>query len=183
MLELRADNQKGNSSFPGTNLGRFLAQRGVLLLKEGRLIEVIWGEFRHKINVETWIIATARGKQAGQSFGIRFENIGEENRTLGSGFLDCDEIGELVGALAYIQELANSIAGQDRDYTEVIYSSKDNIRIGFFQKSKVDQQAFFDAGGNGKAVYLNFERLAVLKGALVTARDHLVSRGAVVEAD
>jgi hypothetical protein len=102
---------------------------------------------------------------------------------LGSGFLDADEIEEFLGAMTYIQELAKSIAGQERDYTELTYSSKDNVRVGFYQGNKVNRQAYFDAGGNGRSVYLNFERLATLKQAIESARDHLVSRGATIVPD
>jgi hypothetical protein len=45
--------------------------------------------------------------------------------------LDYDEIAEVIEALGFIDDVAKKMFGQQRDYTEVNYLTKDNLKFGF----------------------------------------------------
>ena len=50
-------------------------------------------------------------------YGIKLEHTDEDGDMRGSGFLDYDEIAELIGAFDFIHRVANKMVGQQRDYT------------------------------------------------------------------
>ena len=154
-----------------TNVGRFLARRGVLLIKEFRDMSAVKG------SVSTLILSSAQTTRGDVQYGIKLEHTDEDGDMRGSGFLDYDEIAELIGAFDFIHSVANKMVGQQRDYTEVTYQTKDNLKFGFYQ-SDGRQQAFIDVGGYGQSLFISVSKLQNLKSSIEAGRQHLVSRGA-----
>jgi len=110
-------------------------------------------------------------------YGIKLEHTDEDGDMRGSGFLDYDEIAELIAAFDFIHSVANQMVGQQRDYTEVTYQTKDNLKFGFYQ-SDGQQPGFIDVGGYGQSLFISVSKLQNLKSSIEAARQHLVSRGA-----
>jgi len=160
-----------------TNVGRFLARRGVLLIKEFRDMSAVKGEYGGKVSVSTLILSSAQTTRGDVQYGIKLEHTDEDGDIRGSGFLDYDEIAELIGAFDFIHSVANKMVGQRRDYTEVTYQTKDNLKFGFYQ-SDGQQQAFIDVGGYGQSLFISVSKLQNLKSSIEAARQHLMSRGA-----
>lgn len=160
-----------------TNVGQFLAKRGVILVKEMRDILSVKGEYGGKINVATVILSSAKSTLGDVQFGVKLDHIDEHGDTRGSGFLDYDELDELIGAFDFVDDVASQMMGQLRDYTEVTYSTKDNMRFGFYQSER-QQQAFIDVGGYGDSLFLSLPRLKQLQKSIEAAKSHLLSRGA-----
>jgi hypothetical protein len=79
-------------------------------MKETRSIDTIRCEYGTKIKIASWIVASARSREAERSFGVRFEQTGEQGETVGTSCLDFDEVDEFLGALAYLGDLARKMA-------------------------------------------------------------------------
>ena len=113
------------------------------------------------------------------SYGVRVERQDEEEKTNSSAYFDFDEIAEMVDAIDFIKSSAAQMAGQQRDYTEVTYSTKDRAKLGFFQDS--GKQQFFVHLEQHRSISfladLGFQRFKLL---LLKAKEHLLSRGASV---
>jgi hypothetical protein len=107
-----------------TNVGRFLARRGILLIKEFRDMSAVKGEYGGKVSVSTLILSSAQTTRGDVQYGVKLEHTDEDGDIRGSGFLDYDEIAELIGAFDFIHSVANKMVGQQRDYTEVTYQTK-----------------------------------------------------------
>jgi hypothetical protein len=160
-----------------TNVGRFLAKRGVLLIKEFRELSAVRGEYGGRVSVSTLILSSAKATRGDVQYGIRLQHIDDEGDVLASGFLDYDEIAEVIGAFDFIHGVAEKMFGQVRDYTEVTYLTKDNLKFGFYQ-SEGQQQAFIDVGGYGQSLFISGSKLQNLKRSIEVAKEHLISRGA-----
>jgi len=160
-----------------TNVGRFLAKRGVLLVKEFRELSAVKGEYGDRVNVSTLILSSAKSTRGDVQYGIKLEHVNEEGEMQASGFLDYDEIAEVIGAFDFIHGVAEKMFGQPRDYTEVTYLTKDNLKFGFYQ-SEGQQQAFIDVGGYGQSLFLSVAKLQNLKKSIEAAKAHLITRGA-----
>jgi hypothetical protein len=65
--------------------------------------------------------------------GIRVEmkEDGDSNQTH-SAFLDMDEVGDLVNGIRYMADLAGQSHGYRGDYTEVIFSTRGDLKVGFY---------------------------------------------------
>ena len=159
-----------------TNVGRFLAKRGVLLVKEFRDMPAVKGEYG-KINVSTVILSAAQSTRGNVQYGMKLEHIEDDGSTRASGFLDYDEIAEIIGAFDFINDVAQKMFGQQRDYTEVTYSTKDNLHFGFYQLHG-EQQGYIDLSGYGQSLFMTVDRLQSLKRSIEAAKAHLISRGA-----
>jgi hypothetical protein len=174
MIPRKEAEKEGEKS---TNLGRFMTKRGILLMKEFRQIGIASGDYGDRIVVSTLIISQARSTKGNVQFGIRFEHYDDAGDLRDSGFLDYDEIAELMGALDFVDTLAGQMVTQKRDYTEINYLTKDNLKFGFFQ-SNDGQQAFVDISGYGRSLFLSLGELQDLKQTIGRAKEHLVSKGA-----
>lgn len=161
----------------GTHVRRFLAHRGAIVVKEIRDLGRIKGNYGDSLSVATMIIAVVKGTTRQTSFGVKLERH-EPNTQLGSSaFLDFDELAELLDSFDFISSFARDLRAQQRDYTEINYSTKDNARFGFYQNQD-EQLAFVALNLTGDSLFFPVERLLELKGLLSDARNHLVSKGA-----
>lgn len=86
------------------------------------------------LTITTLILSVAQSRNQERSFGIKLEHESSEGYE-DSCFLDYDEILELLGAIKYLFDVAKEIRDEVRDYTEFEYSTKESMRVGFFQSS------------------------------------------------
>jgi hypothetical protein len=164
---------------PATNVGRFLARRGVLVMKEFKEFGKIRCEFGPTLTITTLILAIAQSLNADRTFGVKLECKDSDDRT-DSSLLDIDEIAEFLHAIKYIFNIAKEVRGQARDYTEFIYSTKDGVRVGFYQRVDGQQQAFIDVSPRGETIFISFDRLREVFNTIKLAREHLIEKGATV---
>ena len=160
-----------------TNVSRFLAKRGILLVKEFRDMFPVRGDYSGKIGIATVILSTAKSAYADVQYGVKLEHLDEEGEIRGSGFLDYDEIDEVIGAFDFLDGVSQQMLNQQRDYTEVTYSTKDNLKFGFYQLDG-QQHGFIDVGGYGESLFLSVSNLRLLRESIHAAKQHLLSQGA-----
>lgn len=162
----------------GTNLRSFMASRGAIIVKEMRNIGKFCAEYNNYLEVETLILRMVREKKDTVIYGIVLKHIDENGRDEASVNLDFDEIDELVSSIDFIKNTSNELIGVHRDYTEVIYATKDNARIGFFQN--LGSQTAFISLSSQASMFLDISKIGEVQGMLRTAKSHLVSSGAEI---
>jgi hypothetical protein len=160
-----------------TNVGRFLAKRGILLIKEFRDMLPVRGEYGGKLGIASVTLSSAKSIRGDVQYGIKFEHLDDESNIRASGFLDYDEVAEVIGAFDFLNGVAGQMINQERDYTEVTYSTKDNLKFGFYQLQG-HQQGFIDVGGYGESLFMSVSNLQLIRKSIDAATQHLVSRGA-----
>jgi hypothetical protein len=160
-----------------TNVGRFLAQRGLLFMRESKEIGVVRGEGQ-EIQIETLILTCAKSsEQAGEvNYGLSLK-VTDSSGDARAAFVDFDELDELLSAFTYIEQVAKKMAGEKRDETEIAYLTKDNIQFGIHH-NKYDQKGFIRVSGHGSYGFLSIERLQDFKSYIRSAMNHLKSKGA-----
>ena len=165
---------------PGSDVKRFLATRGLLIMKEFHDINDIKCEYGVKISMSTAIISTMESSTTPSriSFGLRFEMY-EEDVVRDSAFLDFDEFMEVAAALEFIGSLSAKMLTEQRDYTEVNFITKDNIKFGFYQ-SDGRQLAFMNLDSYGESAFLSMRTLDFVKQNIEYSKNYLISRGAKV---
>jgi predicted Zn finger-like uncharacterized protein len=132
------------------------------------------------IIVSTLILAIVKGKDQQTIFGVKLEHIGIEDYSDKTNvFIDFDELPELMEAFDFIQLKADILKPQKCDYTELIYSTKDDAQFGFYQEDNQEQTAFTNF--QGKTAFLKLSDLLMLKNHLLKAQEHLISRGASID--
>lgn len=166
------------TSEAGTNLRSFMAHRGAIIVKEMKNIGKFAGEYRNQLEMETLILRVVRGKEDNVVFGVVLKHIDEDGRDEATVNLDFDELDELVAAIDFIKKTSSELFGTQRDYTEVIYATKDNARVGFFQN--LGSQTAFISLTNRASIFLNISKIEEIQGLLRTAKNHLISSGAEV---
>lgn len=184
----------------GTRVRSALAIRGNLLRKEIREVAKVkctWAYGKQTIEVSTLILTVLANPRTTTTFGIRLQAKNSDGEDAGFAFIDFDESQELTDAIKLIGELAKKCLDEPGDYTELIYASKDDLRVGFYQSTSEtprqnatnksisnrantppEQQAFFATSSSADSVYLSFDDLRELRNAVLAARRHLVERGA-----
>jgi hypothetical protein len=161
------------------NVRQFLAHRGSFVIKEIREIGKLKGLYSDSIIVSTLILAIVKGNNRNTSHGVKLERIGTDSYSNNTSVLiDFDELHELMEAFDFINSLASNLKSQKCDYTEVIYSTKDEARIGFYQENSQNQQAFVGISPHGETTFLDLAQFMKLKGILVQAKEYLITRGA-----
>jgi hypothetical protein len=175
VLATVAGSEQGEAT--GTKVGRFMIRRGVLLVKESRPIGKTRDEYGSKLQVETFIVSVANKESArgDVTYSIKLTlTKGDDEET---ALIDFDEAEEVDRAITFIGQTSRSMAGEKRDYTEVIYATKDNIQFGFFQDAGGDQKGFIQLNPHG-FFFVSVEKLEGIRKLLGEAVEHLVRRGA-----
>jgi hypothetical protein len=145
-------------------------------MKEFREFRKFKCEYGTTLTVTTLILSVAQSDTADRSFGVKLEHVSDHLDE--SCLLDFDEILELLGAIKYIFNAAKELKGQVRDYTEFVYSTKESMRVGFYQTAVGKQQAFIDVEPGGKVMFVTFDQMRDLFNVLKDAREHLSQCGA-----
>ena len=144
---LGADQAAGPAStaVPATKLEAFLARKGMLIVKEFYPLGSLSGALETKAEADA-VVMYEPGHEGQRVRGIRIEVTG--GGRYGSGetaFLDMEEVQSLSEALEYMKGLAAKWQGMERSYTEVVFQTKGDFRIGFFQEG-TKQSAFLSCG-------------------------------------
>lgn len=137
-------------SEPSTKLEQFLSKKGKLIIKDSYEAGSLSGQYGTRITVGALTIYEP-GKEVEKIRGLRIEieSGGKFERT-NTSFLDMDEIESLSQAISYMLSLLDKWKGTHRDYTEVIFSTKGDFKLGFYQKD-TELQAFAKSGVIGTA--------------------------------
>jgi hypothetical protein len=182
MNDITTTNDKSNPEGAGTKINRFLANTGVIIIKETKEIGTIKCNHEAKLKAETMILTTAKSstKVSRKSFGIRLE-VTDSEQHKSSALLDFDESEELSNAITFIHEASQRIVTEKRDYTEATFNTKDNIQIGFYQTVDQEQQAFVQLGTRGEMIFIPVSSLPTVKKLIEAARAHLIKKGAGAE--
>ena len=179
MSEIVDDPEDGGSERPRTIIGRFLAHRGVIIIKETREIGALKCEQGKKVAAETLMLATAKGSKMrlGKTFGIRLEALHDDGGTQ-SAVLDYEETEEFCNALYFLHEAALRLAPLKTDHTEATYSTRDMIKVGFYQSTEQEQLAFVQLGDRGDPCFFQVASLPSFKRLIEAARSYLLLKGA-----
>ncbi len=179
MSEIVADSENRGLDRARTMIGQFLAQSGLIIIKETREIGALKCEQGKKVVAETLTLATAKGskRMLGKTFGIRLEAPLERGGT-GSAVLDFDETEEFCQAIEFLHEAAQRLAPLKTDHTEATFSTKDMIQVGFYQSTEQQQLAFIQLGDRGDFCFFQLASLLSFKRLIEAARSYLVLKGA-----
>lgn len=147
---------------PSTKLEQFLSKKGKLLIKDSHVAGILKGQqYGTKITVDALTIYEP-GKESDKLKGLRVE-VYEGGGRSDTSFLDMDEVESLSQAIAYMTKMLQKWKGSDREYTEVIFSTKDDFQMGFYQKGS-EVTSFATSGTVGVSrCYFNAEDLPNLK--------------------
>jgi len=155
--------QEQTKKEPATKMEQFLSKKGKLIIKDSHEAGVLKGQYGTKITVDALTIYEP-GKEADKIRGLRIE-VYEGGRLERSdiSFLDMDEVESLSKAISYMITLLQKWQGTNREYTEVIFSTKGDFRLGFYQKDS-EVKAFSKSGVIGAAsCYFQTNDLSNLK--------------------
>jgi hypothetical protein len=117
----------------GTEIERFLSMRGLLMEKKFYGIGSIEPEFGKPVEFTAIKIKTP-GDEKNARFGVKFEREATER-------YGRDYAGWLAKALDYMNELAPKMKTKQVEYTEVIFRTKGDFGVGFYQQG-TSQSAF-----------------------------------------
>jgi hypothetical protein len=147
---------------PSTALEAFLGKHGQMIMKE--FYDLGMARDMGRVELQALVISAPSGAQKTKGLKIHVVEAGQYERE-NSSFIDVDELEGLSQALAYMSDAAAKWDDQSHaPYTEIIYTSKGELQIGFFKKGK-EVNAFCKSGSIGSATaYLKLEQLSTMKG-------------------
>jgi hypothetical protein len=150
---------------PPTKLEAFLAKKGTLIVKDFYELGELRGLGKMQLNA---LIIYEPGMENTKIRGMRVEitEAGSYGRS-NTSFLDLEEVESLSKAIAYMADLAEKWKGINREaYTEVIYATKGDFNVGFYQKGS-EMRAFASSGYIGKAsFFMEVEDFISMKGII-----------------
>jgi hypothetical protein len=179
MSEIVSDPEGGGPERPRTIVGQFLAHSGVIIIKETREIGALKCEQGRKVAAESMMLATAKGSKTmlARTFGIRLEAHLEDG-VAQSAILDYEESEEFSSALYFLHESALRLAPLKTDHTEATFSTRDRIKVGFYQSTDQQQLAFIQLGAGGEPCFFQVASLPSFRKLIEAARSYLVPKGA-----
>lgn len=150
---------------PTTKLETFLAKKGMLIVKEFNELGKVGVGGTGKISVNA-LVAYRPGEESQRVRGLIIE-VTEPTTSVyarsNTSFVDPDEIEDLSKAIAYMVDLSEKWKNIDKEYSEVIFFTKGDFRIGFYQKG-TKQRVVASSGYIGKrACELSMEHLTSIK--------------------
>ncbi len=152
---------------PATKIEQFLSKKGRLYLKDFFNAGTVSGNHATSISVKALIIYEP-GKDAQKIRGLKIEvyESGGRLEKSNSSFLDIDEAESLSKAIEYMINLIDKFKNSYREYTEVIFSTKGEFEVGFYQKDSAFT-AFVSSGYISKVTcFLPVESLLQLKSVI-----------------
>ncbi|MEX2702326.1 MAG: hypothetical protein Q6368_004580 [Candidatus Baldrarchaeota archaeon] len=130
---------------PATKLEQFLSKKGKLIIKDFRKIGVISGQYGTKIKIDALTIYEPSSEfQKIKGLRVEIQGAGKFETTRTS-FLDMDEVESLSQAISYMIRLLEKWKDYSREYTEVIFSTRGDFDLGFYQKG-TSVQGFAQSG-------------------------------------
>ena len=79
--------------------------------------------------------------------GLKITIEGDRPINKHSSFLDLDEIDSLQQSVTYLQQNIERIQGENEVHTEVVFSTKDNFKIGWYKSSASAKWGYFASSG------------------------------------
>jgi len=147
-----AQTQSDEALKPPTKVEAFLAKKGRLIVKDFHPLDTARGKYG-TVKFDALTIYEPGFESQGVS-GLRIEVSGAYEKSSIS-FLDLDEVESLASAIEYMLRLASEWTSAARDYDEVIFETKGDFQIGFYQEG-AKQSAFCSSGRIGKvSCYFN----------------------------
>ena len=135
---------------PATKLEAFLAKKGRLIIKEFYDLGEVAGRYGSKIEF-TALVIYEPGQESQRVRGLKIEvTEGGRYERSNTSFLDLEEIESLSKAIEYMVDLSAKWKDMNKEYTEVVFSTRGDFQIGFFQQG-TKQVAFASSGYIGKA--------------------------------
>ena len=162
---LSGEATEGKSTKVATKLEAFFARKGELIVKNFySLGDTIPGSYGSEINIQALVISRP-GQASGSKKGLVIEvKEGGKYEKKERAFLDMEEIESLSQALKYMVALAKKWEGTQKEYTEVMFTTKGDFKVGFYQAGN-KQVAFASCGYVGKTTcWLSIPRLDVIGG-------------------
>ncbi len=168
-----AQEKQADQKQPSTELEAFLQTKGQIIVKEFHAISAISGQYGTRLTIGTLVLYEPNNPEK-KKRGLRIEVQGggraEREHT---SFLDLDEIEALSKGIAYMTLLANDWQGKNREYSEVVLSTKGDFRVGFYT-SDGKLSAFAKSGHIGSVdAILSMESLQLLKTAADRGMEYL----------
>jgi hypothetical protein len=127
----------------------YRAKKGRLIVKDFYKLGEVAGVYGSKIEFEGLVIyEPGLESQRIRGLKIKVTGGGRYKRT-NTSFLDLEEIESLSKALEYMTGLSAKWRSTNKEYTEVVFSTKGDFNIGFYQIG-IKQSAFSSSGYIGK---------------------------------
>jgi hypothetical protein len=169
------DSLIATDSSEGSHLRKGFGTRDVIMVKESRVVEKV-SVLGADVEIAGIILVTMRSPERQAIVGVKFEQAATTLALGGSGFVDFDEIPGLDGALGNIGKMLEQMAKTKRDYTEVTYTTRDGLIIGFYQDG-LKQQAFMRFDLISRAIHFSSPKaLAVIQGAVDRSKSYAAER-------
>lgn len=158
--------ESGEKTEPATKLEQFLAKKGRLYVKDFYKAGTVFGQYGQYIAVDALIVYEP-GKEVEKNRGLKIEVYeGGRLEKTHSSFLDLEEVESLSKAIDYMINLISKFKGNTREYTEIIFSTKGDFKVGFYQNGD-KFQAFAESGIIGNThCFLPVESLSNLKSVI-----------------
>jgi len=139
------------SEAPATKFEAFSARKGTLLIKEFYDIGTLEGNYGTRAYVKAVVLyAPDESKIA----AVRFER--PTTSKYGSdqvGVIDSEELTSMIDALGYMIKLAASMQGKKVEYTEVVFTTRGGVSVGFYQNG-TEQNAHFRVNSYSSDAYV-----------------------------
>lgn len=148
---------------PATKLEAFLVKKGKLIIKDFYELGEVAGRYGSKIEIDALVIYEP-GRESQRVRGIKIEvSGGGKYERSDTSFLDFEEVESLSRAIEYMVDLLSKWKDINKEYTEVIFSTKGDFQIGFYQKG-TERFSFASSGHIGKVTcFFPLERLSSIQ--------------------
>jgi|SRR6185437_10212052 len=150
-----------NKEQPSTALEAFMGKRGKMIVKDTYSLGRLFGT--GGVQMDAMVIYEPNSPTKIKGLRAEVTESGQLERS-NTSFIDLDELESLSQALAYMGDLSGKWKGQQHEpYTEVIYTSKGEFQVGFYQKGKTTS-AFCQSGNIGSVTaFFNVTELPKMK--------------------
>lgn len=141
------DNQEQKKSEPATKVEAFLAKKGQLIIRDyyriGMIVDIALESGYVKFD---GLVITVPGEVKGIIKGLRITvtQKGKYQKD-NCSFLDIEELESLSSAIQFMSSLSQKWETEQKEYTEVEFSTKGYFSTGFFQEG-LTQKFFVDSG-------------------------------------
>ncbi len=155
MIASAQGENEGEPKEPPTKLEAFLAKKGNLIVKDFYKLGEVAGRYGSKIEFSALVIYEP-GQESQRIRGLKIDiTEGGKYERSNTSFLDLEEIESLSKALEYMGDLSAKWQNIKKEYTEVVFSTKDDFNIGFYQIGS-EQVSFSTSGYIGEATCFFF---------------------------
>jgi hypothetical protein len=161
-----------------TKAQTFIAKRGALVMKEFSPIGVVHGRHASKIEVDSLVFTTMKAAKIDRTYGIKLtvyttrQGYEREETCL----IDQDELTELIKGMNYLSEKLVQFGSGVPSYTELIYVTNDDFKVGFFVSAGADPDpTLFCSARGGENAFMPSARLSQLTQLVEKGMEYLSS--------